>query len=100
MRNEKARVIRKRELGALKKDTLIWVESRNAMFGNELDVECFQGIDEHVAGSTYEWTTCVEYLRDFDVVADYGAEYRFWTERPTEAQMRDTAWEDDENDRT
>lgn len=91
--NPKARVYLKKELGGIPMDTLIWVENKDALDGWELDVECFQGVNDHRYGAHGEYYTCVDYMRGYDEVAEYGIEYRFWTDRPTQEQMEETPWQ-------
>ena len=88
-----ARVYEKRELGSIHKDTIVWVENREAMPGYKLDIQCFQGISDMHDGNG-GWETCAEYMCGFDEVKDYGVEWRMWTARPTEEQMRETLWQE------
>lgn len=92
--NRKARVYRKTELGSIPKDTLVWSEYRDAMPGFELDVQCYQGIDELRDGRG-GWETHVEYLGGYDPVKDYGIEWRLWTARPTDEEMEKAKWADE-----
>ena len=90
----KPTVIPKRKLGSIPQDTLVWVEVRDAMPGYEIDVECFQGISEYKVTANGDYSLLVEYLRGTDDVSDYGIEYRFWTDRPTNEEMEAVPWND------
>lgn len=90
-----AQVISKRKLGSIEKDSLVWVEYRDAMQRYDLDAACFQGIgDVYVGNGGYE--TCFEFLCGFEETRYYGIEWRAWTERPTQELMDNTPWDDEQ----
>ena len=91
-RNEAPRVIGKRELGSLQRDTLVWVEYKDALPGWEIDVQCYQGASEHRSPMSGDYELYLDYLMGFDEVSEYGISYRLWTDRPTDEQREATPW--------
>ena len=41
--------------------------------------------------------TVYSWMNDYETSQEYGSEFRFWTTRPSEQQMRGTKWEEDDN---
>lgn len=93
VKEQEPRVILKREIGSLPKETVVWVEQRDTIDEYRLNIECFRGVKEHIIPATGNYELCIDYIIGHDDVSDYGKQYRFWTQRPTWAQMMTTEWE-------
>ena len=91
----KAQLIPKCKLGSIEKDSLIWVEYRDAMPGFDLDVVCYQGIGEYYAGNG-EYDTILNCFCGFEETKSYGIDWRAWTDRPTQELMDNTPWDDEQ----